>query len=457
MSRNWKGKHVELEIDSLTHEGKGRGFLAPERPVDVPFTAVGDKVEARLLRRNKGTIQTQLVQVLEEGPGRVPSKCVHFGECGGCKWQHIPYEEQLKIKQSWVEELFPGVECSEIVACDPPWNYRNKMEFSFSQDRAGSRYLGLMRQYGRVEDLSECHLCDPWMLEVLSCVRKWWEASGLEAYNFHKDLGALRTLMCRAGQRTGEKMVMLTVSGNPDFALSQEQIQSFKEAMSFVDSVFLRIQQIKKGSPTQFYEMHLKGPEHVEEKLTVSGKEMRFKISPIAFFQPNSRQAEKLYALALSMAGLSGKETVWDLYCGTGTLGLSAASKAAHVVGVEIVPDAVYDARENAILNSVENAEFIKGDVGKMVRDLVRSGKPRPDVCLIDPPRVGLDELAIESVALLGAQKIVYVSCNPKTQAENVRQLEGLGYQLKALQPVDQFPHTVHIENIALLEKVSDL
>jgi 23S rRNA (uracil1939-C5)-methyltransferase len=409
---------------------------------------------------------------------RIPPKCTHFSQCGGCRWQHIPYEKQLTFKQLWVQDaLQPHLDplsspLLPIVPCSPPWNYRNKMEFSFSNNTAGDRFLGLMLANGRgkVLNLEECHLCNPWMINTLHAARDWWAESGLKAYFPPRDQGSLRTLTLREGIHTGDRMVILLVSGNPEFAPSKENIEKFTAAIRAVAtpppsennptlSIFLRIQQIKKGEPTQFFEMQLYGPEHIREVLHVDTgvavEKLEFLISPMAFFQPNTRQAEKLYSRAIQLASISSlpkNSLVYDLYCGTGTLGIAMAKSGCRVVGIEIVPEAILDARMNAERNGLHNIEFIQGDVGKVLAQRAEKNE-RPDLVLVDPPRVGLDPKAIEQLLQLNAPKIVYVSCNPISQAENLEKLIDGGYVVETGQPVDQFPQTVHIENILVLTK----
>ena len=464
MSRKHKGKVVPVAIEGFSKRGNGIGHFS-SWTVEVPFTMQGDRVQASLLRKRRGSFLARLEELETPASDRLDSKCKHFGQCGGCRWQHVPYPSQLSEKEERVIKVFGDLlnldQMFPIIPCDPPWHYRNKMEFSFSSDSAGERYLGLMMEggRGRVFHLTECHLCSPWFAETLKAVREWWKETSLDAYHPYRNSGSLRTLTLREGLRTGDKMVILTVSGNPDYAINQDQIQSFVKSVDFGErtpSVFLRIHQIMKGKPTQFYEMLLKGPEHIEEQLTIFDKTMRFKVSPSAFFQPNTRQAEKLYQRAIEMADIQKEDVVYDLYCGTGTLGLCAAQIAARVVGIELVPEAILDARENAQLNQCENIEFFKGGVSQILDQLILDEEiPKPDVVLVDPPRVGLDQKSLEHLVSLKARTIVYVSCNPTSQAENIKEILKAGYELQACQPVDQFPHTVHIETIAVLKRIS--
>ncbi|HEX2580303.1 MAG TPA: 23S rRNA (uracil(1939)-C(5))-methyltransferase RlmD [Rhabdochlamydiaceae bacterium] len=374
--------------------------------------------------------------------------CIHFPDCGGCTSQHIPYADQLLQKQAEIEKIF-DVPVAPIIPCKEPFHYRNKMEFSFSQDKAGRRYLGLIlrKSRGKVFNLQECLISPPWMSETLQRVRSWWESTTLAAFNFRSGLGSLRTLILREGRRTGDRLAMLTVSGDPRFALNRKHLNGFIQALNDPQmSIFLRVQQAISGKPTQFYEMHLGGPDHIKERLQLQGRTLSFKISPTSFFQPNTEQAEVLYNQAIEIANMSPQATVYDLYCGTATLGMAFALKAEKVIAIELNPHAVFDAKTNAEVNKISNIDIQCGDVGML---LSQTSILQPDLAIVDPPRPGLDPLALEALKRLQPQHILYVSCNPKTQAQNIAELSG--YQIIYVQPVDQFPHTPHIENIVLL------
>lgn len=379
----------------------------------------------------------------------IEPRCPHFGQCGGCKYQHIAYDEQLVQKEAFVRALF-GRETDPILPCDPPWLYRNKMEFSFSQARSGEKFLGLMRKRGKVENLEACYLASPWFIDVLGRVREWFANSKIDAYHPPSDSGALRTLTMREGKRTGEKMVVLTISGNPDFPLSDSAIQEFADAVGKVDSLLLRKQIIAKKTPTRFEEILLKGKEAIHEKLyDPKGNPFAFRIRAASFFQPNTVQAEALYGLALECAELCAEDTLFDLYCGTGTIGIFASKSVKEVLGIEIVPEAVEDALENLELNDVRNMEIMLGDVGGSLLE------KHPSTVIVDPPRVGLSAEAVKYLLFLKPEKIVYISCNPPTQAENCRELVEAGYRIDRLAPVDQFPHTPHVENVAVLRRIA--
>lgn len=442
---------MEASVQNFSSKGYG---VADD--VEIAHVIPGDQILFELTRKKRLPKKGRLLEIVTPSKDRVEPRCVHARTCGGCCWQQMAYDAQLKQKEARVQKAF-GRTSEPIIPCETPFNYRNKMEFTFSENRGGQKYLGLMIAQAEpyVFNVTECHLTNAWFTEALAAVRAWWEASGIKAYYPPSDTGSLRYLTLREGMRTGQKMAILNVSGNPDFALTRPQLDDYvaaiKSAVSGDPSIFLRIHQTKKGRPTNFYEMHLSGPDHIVEELRLKERTLSFKISPISFFQPNTLSAEKLYDTAISM--LPHCSVVYDLYCGTGTLGMAAARFATKVIGIELSPEAVIDAQENLIRNGLSNVTIHQGDVGKVITHLM--GEPnfsRPDAVIVDPPRAGLDPLAIHHLKTLLPKTIVYISCNPLTQADNVQELLKVGYRLTKLQPLDQFPHTYHIENIALLE-----
>lgn len=466
--------HIPICIDHLNQRGWGVGHFTSHPPagpgkVEVIGSLPGDALLVRLAHRRRGKWRGEISDVLQSSPLRVQPRCSHVPLCGGCTWQQMDYSTQLKEKEQRIQKTFAELiqlhqtECKPIIACEDPWQYRNKMEFSFSQNRAGERFLGLIiaGSKGHVMNLKECHLVSEWFISLLNHIRSWWEQSGLSAYRMD-DTGSLRTLIIREGKRTGDKLIMLTVSGNPAYAIPKSALNGFIEAVkaSMPEeqwgrlSIFLRIQQIRKKVPTQFFEMHLYGPDHLMEKMHLSLDkpiELRFKISPTSFFQPNTFQAEKLYSEALKMISFP-KRHVLDLYAGTATFGQACAARAEKITAIEINPYACFDAQSNKELNGFNHLEVLCGDVGKKLEELqARSDFTLPDLIIVDPPRTGLDAKALDHLKSLRSEEILYISCNPETQASNIKMMSDMGYRLVCIQPVDQFPHTAHIEIIALL------
>lgn len=472
-------KIVNAKIATLTDKGNGVGTAIRDNgesyPVEVPFAIPGDEVEVALLRKRKGRWMGRLEQVVAPSEDRIQPRCIHFGACGGCRFQQMEYEKQLEYKENYVRKVFADMlsncDFKPIIPCKNHWRYRNKMEFSFSSDSHGKKYLGLFldSQKGRVLDLKECHLVDTWFMDGLKAARQWWHESRLEAYHPPKDAGSLRTITFREGERTGDRMIMLTVSGNPDFAMKSHELESFvafmRDAVEPVDpsrklSIFLRIHQMAKGMATNFYEMHLYGSEYLREVIKIQPDangpsiSLNFNVGPSSFFQPNTSQAEIFYSKAIQLAKIPEGGIVYDLYCGTGTLGICAAQRAKQVVGIELFPDAALDARTNVTNNDLKNVTIMSGAVRHILKQIQDENLfPAPDVVMIDPPRPGLDPEAMRHLLTLKASRIVYLSCNPATQARDVAELLQNGYKLETIQPIDQFPQTYHIENIVILSR----
>lgn len=442
---------LALTIRDLTSKGYG---VAAEKPLEVAHTVPGDQVLVQWKKKRHPPQKGRLLEVILPSADRVEPRCVHAGICGGCSWQQMSYDAQLRVKEERVRSAFQSP-VSPILPSPRLFGYRNKMEFSFSENRAGAKFLGLMIAQAEpyVFNVETCHLCPPWFNAVLAEARVWWETSNFPTYNPRRGTEGLRYLTLRQAFRTEQKMVVLNISGHPDApSIPPEQIDAFvlavQRALSCdceAPAIFLRIHQTQKGRPTQFVEVHLSGPDHIVEELKIQDKTLSFQISPASFFQPNTLAAEVLFETVLSF--LEPCSLVYDLYSGTGVLGMVAAMKAGRVIGMEMSPEAVQDAKKNLQRNQMAHVTLYQGDVGSLLTKL----SEQPDAVLLDPPRAGLDPLALRNLKALRPKRIVYVSCNPLTQSENVRQLEAVGYRVEALQPVDQFPHTYHIENIALL------
>lgn len=482
MKKPKKGDGALVQIKFFNAKGNGVGNCIENGlenlEVEVPFAVPGDIANVRILKQRKGSYLATVEEIKEPSPIRMAPRCPHFGVCGGCRFQNIPYSKQLEFKENLVKSCFQDLLNEQVlfkpaIGCRSEWRYRNKMEFSFSSDLKGNQFLGLYmdNSRGKVLNITECHLVNPWFADVLAEVRQWWQKNGLKAYHPPSDSGALRTLVIREGKRTGDRMVTLTVSGNPEDALSKVQLDSFVNAIRRTSenndlrnklSIYLRIQHVAKGSPTNFYEMVLLRPDHIREVLEVQLEpgakphKLHFHISPTAFFQPNTEQAEMVYSVALQMAGVKEGAIVYDFYCGVGTLGICAAIRAKEVIGIDISPESALNARTNAALNDINNIRIISGAVCNVLGEYgIGETLPRPDLVVIDPPRPGLDAEAIQGILNLNSPKILYISCNPKTQAQDVKVFLRHGYHVEAIQPIDQFAHTPHIENIAILVKES--
>jgi len=401
----------------------------------------GDRVRARVRKAKRSFAEADLVEVLEPSPERIEPRAEH----PGAPWQVLPYERQLEEKQRQVGDALSrlgGFEDPPVEPITPAveqWRYRNKVEYSFGPElEVGFHRAG---RWDVIDDVAEDVLASERVDGLRRAAAEWVREEGLSAYDRADHTGLLRNLVVREGRRTGELQARLVTSPG-DFRSLE-----FAAALPADSVLWTRaadVGETTRGGQTEV----LKGREAIEEQL--SG--LTFSISPDAFFQTNTEMAERLYASAAELAGLTGRERVVDLFCGIGTIALVLALEAREVWGVEVVESAVADAIENAKRNGVDNASFFAGDVRTAMRPLLEeSGKP--DIVVVDPPRAGLSQKVVRRVLEAEAKRIVYVSCNPTTLAPNARQMADAGYELKTVRPVDMFPQTPHIECVAMLER----
>ncbi len=441
------GTLSELTLSSYSK----KGYATADKPkaIEVIGGVKGDVILAKLLGRVKKRTQAQILEVITPSAERCDPRCSHVPICGGCKWQQVEYAAQLIEKKQLVEALFPGHEVGSVIGCQNPWHYRSKMEFTFSQSREGEKFLGLMQSSGRfrVENIQECFIAPTWMSLVLNKVRTWWLNTDLNAFTPHKGEGLFRTLTMRWARGTDAKMVFLTIHGVASDHLTKSHLKEFAEAAQFDDktSVFLVIQHAHKGEATKFSEMHLAGPSAMEEKLLTQ----KFTLSPRAFFQPNHQMAERMFGDLIETVKQLGAKKVLDLYCGIGTIGILLAPYVQQVIGVELCSHAICDAKETIEESGLENVQVFCQDAHQFLKEI--EGLFKPDLVVVDPPRSGLGIQAIEDLRTLKPRAIVYVSCNPQTQAEDIQRLDE--YEILSIQPYDQFPHTPHVENIIVLIK----
>ena len=437
-ARPRRGEELLLDVDSLAQGGRGvaraNGYV-----VFVTGGLPGDRVRARLTKSRRGFGEASAIELVDPSPDRVPDRCTHDGDpCPGAPWQGLPYERQLAEKQRQVDEALRrlgGLERFELAPIAPAmerWRYRNKLEYSFGQ-RNDRLVLGFHRRgsWSQVIDIDDCLLASERNNAARNQVRAWARGEAIPGYDPAAGAGVLRNLVVREGTRTGRLQTRL-VTAPASFARPPVDLHTVVEG---------------PGGGTAGRTGVL-GEEFLEEELAG----IRFRISHSAFFQTNTEMAERLCRIAADAAHLSGRERVFDLYCGIGTVGLALARDAGEVWGVEAVPQAIADARHNAAANGIENANFVAEDVRLGVRPLLeRAGQP--DIVIVDPPRAGLSKKIVRRVIECGARRIVYVSCNPTTLAPNAAQLAAAGYSLRRVIPVDMFPHTPHVECVAVLER----
>jgi 23S rRNA (uracil1939-C5)-methyltransferase len=444
------GEEVELRIDSLAYGGNGVGRL-DGFVVFVRGGLPGDVVLARATKVKRGFAEATRTALLEQGPDRVAAPCRHFGVCGGCRFQDYAYDRQIAAKEAQVRDAlarlghFSDPPVESIVPAVEQYGYRNKLEYSFAPGEEGL-VLGFHRagRWDEVIDVEECLLTTDVGNAIREAVKRWAREEGLEPYDQETGTGYLRHLVMREGRNTGQVLVLLVTAPGERFDADYlvETLTQFPEVRSVHWAVNDRPAEV-----TNLPSRLLWGDESIEEEFCG----LRFRIRPNAFLQTNTAMAERLYGLAREAAQLTGRERAYDLYCGTGTIGLSFASDAESVWGVEISEESVACAIENATLNGIENAHFFAGNVGQSLEELREKAGP-PDVVVVDPPRAGLAGKALRRTGALRAPRLVYVSCNPTTLASDLAVLrDDFGYTLERCTPVDMFPHTPHIESVSSL------
>ena len=448
-----KGDELELHVDSLAYGGNGvarlNGFV-----VFVRRGLPGDTVRATVTKVKRGFAEATATEVVEPGAPRVDAPCGHFPVCGGCRFQDLAYEAQVAAKQEQVRDALVRIgrvadpPLEEILPAESEFHYRNKLEYSFTDTPRGAA-LGFHRA-GRWDEVLEVERC--WLTTGLGnairdTVREWAQEEGLPTFDQASHTGYLRHLVVREGRNTGQALVQLVTA--PGDLQGADRLVDALRTHPEVRSIHWAV----NDSPAEVTNLPtdlLWGDEAIEEELLG----LRYRVRPNAFLQTNTAMAERLYELAIDYSGLTGTETVYDLYCGIGTIGLSIASRALTVWGMEVSEESVACAIENAGLNGISNAAFFAGDVARSLDELAERAGP-PDVAVVDPPRAGLSGKALRALARLEASRIVYVSCNPTTLAGNVKDLVAdWGYTLARVRPVDMFPHTPHIESVSLLERV---
>ncbi|MBV8080788.1 MAG: 23S rRNA (uracil(1939)-C(5))-methyltransferase RlmD [Actinobacteria bacterium] len=447
-----RGEELQLRIDSLAYGGNGvarlDGFV-----VFVRRGLPGDIVRARVTKVQRRHAEAVVTEVVEAGPARVDYPCGHFPACGGCRFQDLSYDAQIAAKHAWVEDSLRRIAgiaepmLEQIVGAQDVFHYRNKMEYSFTPGDDGA-VVGLHRagRWDEVLEIERCWLTTDIGNAIRNTIRDWVREERLPAYDQASGEGYLRHLVVREGINTGQALVQLVTHARERF--DRERLIEVLTALPTVRSIHWSVNDTP-AEVTNLPSEVLWGDDAIEEEL--GG--LRFRVRPNAFLQTNTHMAERLYELAREAAGLTGSETVYDLYCGIGTIGLSMAADALTVWGIEISEEAVACAIENAELNGVTNAAFFAGNVGEVLREL-RDRSGEPDVVVVDPPRAGLAGKALRRLGELAAPRLVYVSCNPTTLAGDAKRLcEEYGYRFVRARPVDMFPHTPHVECVALFER----
>lgn len=478
MSRKKKPLPIleHITITDVAAEGKSLARV-DDKVIFVPFTVPGDVVDLQITKKKHKYCEARVLRFIEYSNVRAIPKCEHFGICGGCKWQNLPYEEQLKAKQKQVFDQLTRIgkidlpEFLPILGSVKQFEYRNKLEFGFSNKRwltneqvASGETFSNMNAVGfhitgafdKIYPIEKCHLMDDLHNRLRNAIRDYAFEHELSFYDLRVQHGLLRDMMIR-NSNTGEWMLLIQFGKTIDTgngADAWELTEEGRGLMQYIADTFPEITSLlwvynpKCNDTFGDLPVHVfKGNDHIYETM----EELRFKVGPKSFYQTNTEQAYHLYCVARDFANLTGNELVYDLYTGTGTIANFVARKAKKVIGIEYVPEAIEDAKVNSEINGIDNTLFYAGDMKDILTEEFISKHGRPDVIITDPPRAGMHEDVVNTILQARPKRIVYVSCNPATQARDLALMDAQ-YKVAAVRPVDMFPHTPHVENVVLLE-----
>lgn len=449
-----KNEHYEIEIIDIGEGGEGIGKVN-DFTLFVPGGLMGDVIEIRVLKIKKSYGFGKLVRIIKPSPFRQEVSCELGGRCGGCQLQHIKYQAQLDWKQKKVEGCLRRIGKLEDITVEPtlgmaePFHYRNKAQYPIRKENGKVEMGFFAPRSHRLVPLSDCVIQHPENACIMKIVKDFLQENNISIYDEETHKGLVRHLMIKTGYHTNEMMVCLVINGKK-LPHSEQLVEKLK-AIPHITSIILNHHMEKSNVILGNECTVLAGKETIIDHIGP----LKFNISPLAFFQVNPLQTEVLYQKALEYAELTGEETVWDAYCGIGTISLFLAQKAKKVYGVEIIPQAIENAKENAILNGINNAEFFAGKAEEVIPRLYKQGIIA-DTIVVDPPRKGCDEKLLQTLKDMAPQKIVYVSCDPATLARDLAYLtKEAGYHVEKVQPVDMFPHTTHVETVCKLSKAN--
>lgn len=453
-----------IEITDVAAEGNAIARV-DNMVVFVPYGAPGDVADIKIDRKKHSYAEGHIDRLVTPSDIRVEPRCEHFGTCGGCRWQHLPYQFQIEAKQRQVKDAldriakieYPGI--MPILGSKTIYGYRNKMEYTFSnrcwltfeQMRSGKEFpdrdaagFHIPGAFDKVLDIKQCHLQDDLGNRIRLFVKKYCKENNLPFYDLRAQHGFMRTLMIRIAS-TGEVMVV-AVTGSDDVAAIESMLNALNAQFPEITSLHYVINLKVNDSIADQNVIHFSGKPYIEEEM----EGLKFRVGPKSFYQTNSLQAYELYKVVRDFAELKGNELVYDLYTGTGTIANFVSSRANHVIGIEYVKEAIDDAIINSEANGITNTEFYAGDMKDVLTDEFIAGHGHPDVMIVDPPRAGMHQDVVDVILRARPKCIVYVSCNPATQARDLQLLDG-AYRVIAVQPVDMFPHTHHVENVVKL------
>ena len=459
-----KGDTLNLNIKSLSYGGLGIAHY-DNIVIFVKGGLPGQSVKARIYKKKKKYLEAYVLEVLKKSKDQITPNCEHFGLCGGCSFQNYNYNKQLNEKENQVNDLFIRIakidspNINPIIACKEKYNYRNKMEFSYSPNKwivdlesknesmdDDAFGLHVKGRFDKIIDINNCHLHGENANQIFKSIKEYLIENKISSFNIKERKGYLRNVIIRQGHETNEILINFVTTNQKNKAIT-ELVKILTKKFPFIKSVINTIVENNSGSSIG-KENLLFGRDYINEKIG----ENKYKISSNSFFQTNTNQAKVLYDTILRIGNFKGDEIVYDLYCGTGSIGIHISKHVKKVYGVEIVMSAVIDAIENAKNNNITNVQFFHGDLIDFFKNnqeikLIET----PDFIILDPPRAGIHNNTLMDVIKFSPKKIIYISCNPSTQARDIKILQDNNFMVKEIQPIDMFPHTPHIENITLL------
>jgi 23S rRNA (uracil1939-C5)-methyltransferase len=461
-----------LEKVTITDIGAEGNALArvDNLVVFVPMLIPGDVVDIKVIKKRKKYLEGRVTRFYEYSPDRIEPRCRHFGVCGGCKWQHLPYNLQLQFKEKQVKDNLTRIAKTELPEVNPIkgspeiFMYRNKLEFTFSDKRwLTKEEVGSDQTFGRedalgfhipglfdkVLDIEECHLQPEPSNSIRNALKQYAHEKNLQFFDLREQKGFLRNIIIR--NTLEGKVMVIMVFFHEDKEQREELLDFLSSEFPQITSLMYVINSKRNDSLSDQNPILYKGEDHLVEEMDG----LKFRIGPKSFYQTNTRQGLELYRIAREFAGLGGSETVYDLYTGTGTIANYLAADAEKVIGIEYIEEAVKDARFNSDLNNIKNCEFFSGDMKVVLTEAFFAEHGKPDVIITDPPRAGMHEDVVKLIVDAAPERLVYISCNPATQSRDI-QLLSKNYFVAAIQPVDMFPHTHHVENVILLKRRAD-
>lgn len=448
-----KNDQYVVTIEDIGSDGEGIGKYEGYT-LFIKDTVVGDKVLVKVMKAGKTYGYARMVELITPSDARVKSRCPIADKCGGCQLQHMDYRKQLEYKENKVRNCltriggFTEVPMEPIYGMEEPYYYRNKSQFPVGKDKDGKLVIGFYA--GRTHsiiDTEHCYIGAKVNIEIIKLMRSFLEQHHIEPYNEENHQGIIRHILTRVGFATGEIMVCLVINGR-DLPYKAELVEELKKIPG-MKSICLNINTSKTNVILGDKIIPIWGNPYITDSIGP----IKYQISPLSFYQVNPEQTKKLYELTLEYAGLTGDEVVWDLYCGIGTISLFLAQKAKMVYGVEIIPQAIEDAKKNAEINGITNAEFYVGAAEEVLPNKHKEENIRADVIVVDPPRKGCDQSLLDTILAMAPKRVVYVSCDPATLARDLKYLCEKDYELVKVRAVDQFGHSVHVETVVLLER----